>query len=49
MARYGQSYKDRVVAPALPPESSAVGVASREVGVRTATPIVGPRRRGWKP
>src|ERR1700712_5277129 len=37
MARYGQTYKDRVVARLLPPESSAVEVVSREVGVSIAT------------
>ena len=37
MARYGQAYKDRIVARLLPPESSAVEVVSREVGVSTAT------------
>ena len=31
MARYGQTYKDRVVARLLPPESSAVDLVSREV------------------
>ena len=37
MARYGQPYKDRVVARLLPPESSAVDIVSREVGVSVAT------------
>jgi transposase len=37
VARYGQTYKDRVVARLLPPESSAVEVVSREVGVSAAT------------
>ena len=37
MARYGQAYKDRIVARLLPPESSAVEVVSREVGVSVAT------------
>ena len=37
MARYGQTYKDRVVARLLPPESSAVNIVSREVGVSIAT------------
>jgi transposase len=37
VARYGQAYKDRIVARLLPPESSAVEVVSREVGVSTAT------------
>jgi transposase-like protein len=33
VARYGQTYKNRVVARLLPPESSPVEVVSREVGV----------------
>jgi hypothetical protein len=37
VARYGQIYKDRVVARLLPPESSALDVVSREVGVSIAT------------
>ena len=37
MARYGEAYKDRIVARLLPPESSAVEVVSREVGVSVAT------------
>ena len=37
MARYGQAYKDRIVARLLPPESSAIDVVSREVGVSVAT------------
>jgi transposase len=37
VARYGQAYKDRIVARLLPPESSAVEVVSREVGVSVAT------------
>ena len=37
MARYGQAYKDRIVARLLPPESAAVEVVSREVGVSVAT------------
>ena len=37
MARYGQAYKDRIVARLLPPESSAVDVVSREVGVSIGT------------
>ena len=37
MARYGQAYKDRIVARLLPPESSAVDVVSREVGVSAPT------------
>jgi transposase len=37
VARYGQSYKERVVARLLPPESAALDVVSREVGVSVAT------------
>jgi len=37
VARYGQTYKDRVMARLLPPESSAVELVSREVGVSVAT------------
>src|SRR3954453_4114446 len=37
LARYGQAYKDRIVARLLPPESSAVDLVSREVGVSVAT------------
>ena len=37
MARYGQAYKDRIVARLLPPESAAVDVVSREVGISVAT------------
>jgi transposase-like protein len=37
LARYGQAYKDRIVARLLPPESSAVEVVSRDVGVSVAT------------
>ena len=37
VARYGQAYKDRIVARLLPPESSAVERVSREVGVSVAT------------
>lgn len=37
MARYGQNYKDRVVARLLPPEGSAAELVSREVGVSVAT------------
>ena len=37
MARYGQPYKDRVVARLLPPESLAPDVVSREVGVGVET------------
>ena len=37
MARYGQEFKDRAVARLLPPESAAVEVVSRELGVAVAT------------
>jgi transposase-like protein len=37
VARYGQAYKQRIVARLLPPESSAADVVSREVGVSVAT------------
>lgn len=37
MARYGQAFKDRAVARLLPPESAALEVVSREVGVGAAT------------
>src|SRR5438270_1262142 len=37
LARYGQAYKDRIVGRLLPPESSAIDVVSREVGVSVAT------------
>jgi transposase len=37
VARYGQAYKDRIVARLLPPESSSVEHVSREVGVSAAT------------
>ena len=37
MARYGQAYKDRIVARLLPPESAAIDVVSREVGISIAT------------
>ena len=38
MARYGQAYKDRVVARLLPPESAAVEVVAREIGVAARMP-----------
>jgi hypothetical protein len=34
VARYGQKYKDRIVARLLPPESAAIELVSREVGER---------------
>lgn len=37
MARYGQAYKDRIVARLLPPEGSAIDLVSREVGISVAT------------
>ena len=37
MARYGQAYKDRAVARLLPPESAAVEVVAREIGIGTGT------------
>ena len=37
MARYGQAYKHRIVARLLPPESSAIDLGSREVGISVAT------------
>jgi len=37
MARYGQAFKDRVVARLLPPESASVDEVAREVGVGAQT------------
>ena len=37
MARYGQAFKDRAVARLLPPESAALDVVAREVGVGAGT------------
>ena len=37
MARYGQEFKDRAVARLLPPESAAVEVVAREIGVSAST------------
>src|ERR1035437_1806196 len=37
MARYGQAFKDRAVARLLPPESAAVEVVAREIGVGART------------
>ena len=37
MARYGQAYKNRVVARLLPPESATIDLVSREVGVSVTT------------
>lgn len=33
MARYGQTFKDRAVARLLPPESAAIDLIAREVGI----------------
>ena len=37
MARYGQAFKDRAVARLLPPQSAAVELVAREVGIGTNT------------
>lgn len=37
MARYGEAYRNRVVARLLPPESAEVGAVSREIGVAVKT------------
>ena len=37
MARYGQAFRDRIVARLLPPESATIDVVSREVGVSVGT------------
>jgi len=37
MARYGQAFKDRAVARLLPPESAALEVVSKEVGIAAGT------------
>ena len=37
MARYGQSFKDRAVARLLPPESAALELVSKEVGITAST------------
>jgi len=37
LARYGQAFKDRAVARLLPPESAALEVVAREVGVSEVT------------
>ena len=37
MARYGQGFKDRAVARLLPPESAALEVVAREVGIGVGT------------
>ncbi|AGU53852.1 hypothetical protein VAPA_2c12990 [Variovorax paradoxus B4] len=38
VARYGQAFKDRAVARLLPPESSALEVVAREVGIARRPP-----------
>jgi hypothetical protein len=45
VARYGQAYKDRIVARLLPPESSSVEHVSREVAISVAT--LERWRAGW--
>jgi transposase len=37
VARYGQTFKDRAVARLLPPESAAVELVAREVGISPGT------------
>jgi transposase len=37
VARYGQAFKDRAVARWLPPESAALEVVSREIGIAAVT------------
>ena len=37
MARYGQAFKDKAVARLLPPESAALDMVSREMGVSAGT------------
>ena len=37
MARYGEAFRNRVVARLLPPESAEVGEVSREIGVSVQT------------
>src|SRR5436190_12051146 len=37
VARYGQAFKDRAVARLLPPESAALEVVAREVGIGAGT------------
>src|SRR5215212_7411771 len=37
MARYGQAFRDRIVARLLPPESAAIDLVSREAGVSVGT------------
>ena len=49
LARYGQTFKDRAVARLLPPESAAIDVVAREVGIGTGTLGAGARMRGPGP
>lgn len=37
VARYGKEFKDKAVARLLPPESSAIGLVSREIGISVGT------------
>jgi transposase len=37
VARYGRAFKDRAVAPLLPPENTPVETLSREIGVSVDT------------
>lgn len=37
MARYGQAFRNRVVARLLPPESAEVGAVAKEIGVSVQT------------
>jgi len=37
LARYGQTFKDRAVARLLPPESAAIDLVAREVGIGADT------------
>ena len=37
MARYGQTFKDRAVARLLPPESAALELVARELGLSSGT------------
>jgi len=37
MARYGEAFRNRVVAQLLPPESANVGLVAKEIGVSVQT------------
>src|ERR1035437_5150300 len=37
MARYGEAFRNRVVARLLPPENASVGVVAKEIGVSVQT------------